>query len=79
LATAAILVILPCHSREHVEHHAIDGVEHAGREVVGVRLRHHPRGWEVQRRDPNTAGSKFRFQLFSIRCIEAAQPVYLFH
>jgi hypothetical protein len=35
LPTTAILVVLPRHSREHVEHHAVDGIEYTGREVVG--------------------------------------------
>jgi hypothetical protein len=33
--TTAVLEILPCHSGEHVEHHAVDGVAHARGNVVG--------------------------------------------
>jgi hypothetical protein len=35
LPTTAVFVILPRHSREHGSHHAVDGIEDAGREVVG--------------------------------------------
>ena len=34
LATAAVLVVLARHGGEHVEHHSVDGAEHARRELI---------------------------------------------
>ena len=42
LTTTPILVVLPGHCSENVEHHPVDRVEHASGEVVSLRGRHHP-------------------------------------
>lgn len=47
---------------EHVEHHAVDGGEHAGREFVGVP-RQRPRGRKVERHNADLLRVQFGPQL----------------
>jgi hypothetical protein len=78
LAATPVLVVLASHSREHVEHHAVDGVEDA-REIVGVRLRHHPRGRQVQRHHANSTSGKFGVELLPVGGIQVTESVNLFY
>ncbi len=55
LAATPILIVFARDGREHVEHHAVDGREHAPGEFVGMG-RKAPRGREIERDDPDLLG-----------------------
>ena len=71
-----ILIILSCHGSEHVEHHSIDGAEHAGGELIGLRG-HHPRCRQVECDDLDLAGVEFASQPLPVGVRQAAQPIDL--
>ena len=58
---APILIVLSGDGSEHVEHHSIDGAEHAGGELIGLRG-HHPRCRQVECDDSDLAGVEFASQ-----------------
>jgi hypothetical protein len=77
LTATAVLVILPGDGGEHIEHHAVDGVEHARGEVIGLRGRHHPGRREVKSNDADMAGRKLRLETLPVGRGEAREPVDL--
>src|ERR1700733_8066008 len=62
LAPTALLVVLASYRGEHVEHHAVEGGEHAGRELVAWRGKL-PACRKVERDDADLAGVQFGAQL----------------
>ena len=77
LTAAAIVIVLASDGGEHVEQHAVDGLEHPACELVADPTRHRPARRQVERDDADTLGGKLSPECFPVRCSEAGQPVDL--
>ena len=77
LTGAAIVIVLASDGGEHVEQHAVDGLEHPACELFADPTRHRPARRQVERDDADTLGGKLSLECFPVRCSEAGQPVDL--
>ena len=64
--------------RPNVEHHRVNGVEQSRGEVVALRLKHYPRGWQVQRNNADSLAGDFRLEPLPVGGGETRQAVNLF-
>jgi hypothetical protein len=78
LPPATVFVVLPGDGCENVEHHPVDRVEHAAREVVDLSRRHNPGGGKVERDDPDLTTGEFSLQSFPVNRSEPGQAIHLF-
>jgi hypothetical protein len=74
--TSAVVIVLASDGGEHVEHHGVEGGEHAGRELV-ARRRKLPACRKVERDDPDLPCLQLGVQLAPVRVCQARQAVDL--
>ena len=76
LSPAPVLVVLASDRGEHVEHHGVEGGEHARGELVAGR-RKLPACRKVERDDADLAGVQFGAQLAPVRVGQTREAINL--
>jgi hypothetical protein len=62
LPAAAVVIVLAGDSSEHVQQHAVDGLEHTRGKLVTRLASHGPRRWQVERNHFDASGHDLAFE-----------------